>query len=183
MLRMEKTVDTKIIKGKKFDKLLEEVDSINFFNVTHKRYVQKLDKNGNRINARTIFKIYGELPKDPYNIGYYIPETIFLLDGNQGERINLFLDLYRLKNQRFSYPQDPIRIKRFDLIRLARLEATDNSKPSRANELLLETLKLGYELKIIENYPYKLPLNDDDIIEIKLFYPQNSTTKLPKQYN
>lgn len=183
MLRMEKTVNTKIIKGKKHDKLIEDVDSINFFNITHKRYVTVRDKKGEKINARTLYKIYGELPKDPYNVGYHIPDTIFQLDGNQPERIAFFLELYRLKNQRFNYPDEPVRKTRFDLIRLAGLEKTDSQNKTRANEKLLETLELGHNLKIINGYPAKLPLDDNEIIEIYLFYPQNSSTKLPKMFN
>jgi hypothetical protein len=158
---------------------------VSLFNVTDVTYTRKHDKQGNPINARTIRKIFGELPKDPYKtgIGYYIPETIFQLDGNQGERIAFFIELYRLKGQAYLFPEKPVSKKRFDLIRIAGLQETDKTNKTRANELLLETLKQGFELKLIKSYPAKLPVDDDEIIRIYLPYPKNNTTKLVKQYN
>lgn len=177
-ITIEKIIDKKeTIKGNRsktewLDKSIWLFTKQGFF------YSKITDNNGNIIEAKTIRKFSGELPKDLYNIGYYIPESIFMLDGNQTERINFYLELYRIKNQRYNYP-GPLRLKRIELLEKAGLSQTNRINKTKANKLLMNTLMLGYKLNLLTKLPGKLSTEDDVIVEIYLNYP----IQKPKQFN
>lgn len=130
-------------------------------------YRQDFDKETLKpVSRRTISKIWGEIPKDIWNTYYYFSNSLYQLDWNEKDRINLFIEITRLAGQRHNRPNEPIRKKRIEWIHLAGYQATNKTKRSRANELLLETFDKFYKEGIIKRRVEFIPLNDDEIIEV-----------------
>ena len=131
--------------------------------------------------SKVLNRIYGALPADPFNIGAYLPNTIFYLNGNNAKQINLINEIYRRANQKAitrknedgvyippDFSKTPISYPRLKWIELADLVKTNETNKWRANELLTNTFKMLKELNLIADYPDPLPIKDDEIINIRL---------------
>ena len=143
-----------------------------------------IDDKGKIIETATIKKIYGTLPFNTQAIGGHIPEKVLLLTGDEGERIDLTLDIwiranqlhksrFLLANKKKTYTNPDFKDKkiswtRAEWIKHAGKVKTDKINKTRANEMLLADFARLKELEIISDYPINISSNDDEIIAIML---------------
>jgi hypothetical protein len=174
------TKQTKTPQGKN-TKVTDEFKIIHLFELAAGEETYLIDQQNRIIGGKVLNRIYGALPADPFNIGAYLPNTIFYLNGNNAKQINLINEIYRRANQKAitrknedgvyippDFSKTPISYPRLKWIELADLVKTNETNKWRANELLTNTFKMLKELNLIADYPDPLPIKDDEIINIRL---------------
>lgn len=142
-----------------------------------------IDDKGKILETATIKKIYGNLPFETQSIGAYIPENILLLTGDEGERIDLALEIWKRANQlntsRYlhgtkkeyetpNFNDKEITWTRSEWIRQAGKTKTDKVNKTKASEYLLADFIRLKELGIITSHPETISTDDNEKITITL---------------
>lgn len=171
--------------NKKLWKIERSYQYTKLFNLIRGVEEEVIDKDGKIIETATIKHIFGNLPFETQSIGAYIPENILLLTGDEGERIDLALEIWKRANQlsksrflqgggedkKYSTPdfsKKTISWTRSEWIKKAGKSKTDKVNKALASDYLLADFKRLKELGIIENYPNEISTSDNEIITITL---------------